>query len=80
MTSSQLQGAGCQTDHLHIWSPSLSTPDPTPAELAEQYRAGSTLQQLAARYGVHPTTVGRALARAGVQRRPRGRRPFGGTR
>jgi DNA-binding transcriptional regulator LsrR (DeoR family) len=39
------------------------------AELAVAYRAGSTTKELAARYGIHRTTVSIVLERQGVPRR-----------
>jgi hypothetical protein len=39
------------------------------AAIEDLYRAGATLEEIAARYGVSPTPVGRALRRRGVERR-----------
>lgn len=42
------------------------------AQAAASYQAGSTLAQLADAHGVSPSTVRNALAKQGVQTRPRG--------
>ncbi len=39
-------------------------------ELVELYQAGSSIEALAKRYGMHPQTVGRHLKRQGVAKRP----------
>jgi uncharacterized protein (DUF433 family) len=46
-------------------------------EVAEAYRAGASVRQLAQKYGVSAVTVCRALDRAGQPRRPAGRRDSG---
>ncbi|MFE7622530.1 helix-turn-helix domain-containing protein [Streptomyces sp. NPDC057509] len=40
------------------------------AEIAEEYRRGAGVNELARRYGVHRQTVDRHLERAGVAKRP----------
>ncbi|MEU8534135.1 helix-turn-helix domain-containing protein [Streptomyces parvulus] len=40
------------------------------AEIAEEYRRGAGVNELARRYGVHRQTVDRHLERAGVSKRP----------
>jgi uncharacterized protein (DUF433 family) len=47
------------------------------SEVAAEYRAGATLEQLADEHGVSVLTVTRALDRAGQPRRPQGRRDTG---
>lgn len=41
-------------------------------EMVRAYRAGTTVQALAERFGVYRDTIGRHLARRGVETRPRG--------
>ena len=43
-------------------------------KLADQYRSGLTVRQLAAKWGIHRTTVLRHLERHGVERRPNRRK------
>ena len=54
--------------------------EPGEHAMAEEYLAGATLRELGSKYGIHQTTVMRALHKAGCELRPLGRRPGLGSR
>jgi hypothetical protein len=54
---------------VRLLQPQRRLSEPEAADLADQYRHGSTVRQLAEAFGIHRTTVLSLLAAAGIERR-----------